>query len=711
LRLGAASDNLPAAKGESNMQLKKSAALAVSVLALASAAVYWATPVAAQGDQPSNAQTAAKPVIGTWGFDVPGINTSVKPGDDFSSYAGGNWEKANPIPADRTRWGTFDMLRAKSEEDQKAVIQGVAASAQPKGSAGQKVADMYNSYMDTDRIEKLGLKPVDADLKRIAKAKTHDDIALLMAEPELGLPGPVGAFKGIDQKDPDRYSIQLFAAGLGLPTRDYYLKTDEKFVEIRGQYQTHIETMLNLAKIDGAKEKAAEILALDTKMAALHWPQEKNRNRDLTYNPKSQAELKAMAPEYPWDVSLKASGLRSHDFFVVAQVDAVQGLAKLFKETPVPTWQAYLQFRYLSAWSDVLPKAFDEENFAFYGKILSGQPQQRDRWKRAVGVVNGSIGEAVGQIYVAKHFPADSKAKMNVLVENLKDAYRQRIRALTWMTEPTKLVALKKVDTLRTKIGYPDKWIDYSALSIEAGDAVGNRKRSARFDWNRDLESLSKPTDRDEWFMTPQTVNAYYNPQFNEIVFPAAILQAPFFDPNADLAVNYGGIGGVIGHEIGHGFDDQGAKSDERGVLRTWWSEEDVKRFKVLGDKLAKQYDGYSPLPGLNINGRLALGENIGDLGGLGISYVAYKNATKGQDVPVLDGFSGEQRFFLGWAQVWRASLRDEAMRNQILQGPHSPPKYRINGVVPNIDAWYDAFGVKKGEALFIPKDDRVKIW
>jgi predicted metalloendopeptidase len=693
------------------MKIKSTALLAVSVLAVALAAGIAAKPVAwAQANEAAAAQ-APKPVIGAWGFDIQGMDLSVKPGDDFSKYAGGNWEKNNPVPADRTRWGTFDMLRAKSEEDQRAVIQAAAARPQTKGSADQKVADMYNSYMDTDRIEKLGLKPVEADLKAIVKAKTHEDVAVLMADPELGLPGPMGAFKNIDNKNPDRYGIQIFAAGLGLPTRDFYLKTEDKFVEIRAKYQAHIEQMLTLAKISGAKEKAAAILALDTKMAELHWPQEKNRNRDLTYNPKTQAELKAMAPEYPWDASLKASGLQNQDFFVVAQVDAVQGLAKLFRETPVETWQAYLQFRYLSGWSDVLPKAFDDANFEFYGKFLNGQPQQRDRWKRAVAVVNGTVGEAVGQLYVAKHFPADSKAKMNVLVENLKEAYRERIRALTWMTEPTKVVALKKVDTLRTKIGYPDKWLDYSALEVKAGDAVGNRKRAARFEWNRDLDSLSKPTDRDEWFMTPQTVNAYYNPTFNEIVFPAAILQAPFFDPNADLAINYGAIGGVIGHEIGHGFDDQGAKSDERGILRTWWNEEDVKRFKVLGDKLAKQYDGYSPLPGLNINGRLALGENIGDLGGLGISYVAYKNATKGQDVPVLDGFTGDQRFFLGWAQVWRSNMRDEALRNQILQGPHSPPKYRINGVVPNIDAWYASFGVKKGQSLYIPKDDRVVIW
>jgi predicted metalloendopeptidase len=693
------------------MNLKKAALLAVSALALTAAGFYVSAPVAAQTDAATAQASATKPVIGAWGFDITGMDMSVKAGDDFSVFAGGNWEKTNPVPADRTRWGTFDMLRAKSEEDQRAVIQAAAARPQTKGSADQKVADMYNSYMDTDQIEKLGLKPVEGDLKLISKAKTHEDIAILMADPELGLPGPMGAFKNIDNKNPDRYGIQIFAAGLGLPTRDFYLKTEDKFVEIRAKYQAHIEQMLTLAKIGGAKEKAAAILALDTKMAQLHWPQEKNRNRDLTYNPKTQAELKAMAPEYPWDASLKASGLQNQDFFVVSQVDAVQGLAKLFRETPVETWQAYLQFRYLSGWSDILPKAFDDANFEFYGKFLNGQPQQRDRWKRAVAVVNGTVGEAVGQIYVAKHFPADSKAKMNVLVENLKEAYRQRIRALTWMTEPTKVVALKKVDTLRTKIGYPDKWIDYSALEVKAGDAVGNRKRAARFEWNRDLESLGKPTDRDEWFMTPQTVNAYYNPTFNEIVFPAAILQAPFFDPNADLAVNYGGIGGVIGHEIGHGFDDQGAKSDERGVLRTWWNEEDVKRFKVLGDKLAKQYDGYAPLPGLNINGRLSLGENIGDLGGLGISYVAYKNATKGQDVPVLDGFTGDQRFFLGWAQVWRSNMREEALRNQILQGPHSPPKYRINGVVPNIDAWYDAFGVKKGQTLYIPKDDRVKIW
>ncbi|HAH10104.1 MAG TPA: hypothetical protein DCL54_04155 [Alphaproteobacteria bacterium] len=682
-------------------------------IALALSACSERAPGTSSSAAPATASTAqtGKAVIGNWGFDISGIDQSVKPGNDFARYAGGIWEKNNPVPADRTRWGTFDMLRAKSEEDQKAVIQAAAARPQVMGTPDQKVADMYSSYMDTATIEKLGLKAVEGDLKAIAAVKTYEDVARIMADPELGVPGPIGAGRNIDQKNPDRYGMAVAQSGLGLPTRDFYLKTDDKFVQIRAKYQAYMETVFALAKIPGGKEKAAAILALETKMAENHWPPEKSRNRDLTYNPKTRAELKAFAPEYPWDISFKTLGIETHDFFVVVQSDAVQNQAKLFRATPVETWKAYMTFRYLSGWSDVLPKAFDDANFDFYGKTLNGQPQQRDRWKRAVGVVNGSVGELVGQLYVAKHFPPESKAQMMVLVEGLKEAYRQRIRGLSWMTEETKPIALKKVDTLRTKIGYPDKWVDYSALEVRAGDAVGNRKRTARFEWNRNRDSLSKPTDRDEWFMTPQTVNAYYNPTFNEIVFPAAILQAPFFDPNADLAVNYGGIGGVIGHEIGHGFDDQGAKSDERGILRTWWNEEDVKRFKALGDRLAKQYDGYSPLPGMNLNGRLTLGENIGDLGGLGISYVAYKNATKGKKVPVLDGFTGDQRFFFGWAQVWRANFRDDALRNQILQGPHSPARYRINGVVPNIDAWYKAFDVKDGQEMYIKKDERVIIW
>ena len=689
--------------------MKYSSAIAASALVLTFAMGVTActTDLAQAGDQ---ASTSGKPAIGTWGFDGDGMDLSINPGDDFAKYAGGTWQRKNEIPADRTRWGAFDILRAKSEEDQKTVIQEAAARPQTAGTSDQKVADMYNSYMDIETIEKLGLKPVEADLKQIANARTHEDIARLMSEPDLFLASPFGLGKGLDEKNPDRYSIDIGQSGLGMPTRDYYLSPDQKFVDLRTKYVEFLEKMLALADYAGAKGAASNIMSLETKIAEIHWPIEKRRNRDLTYNLKTKAELKAFAPEIPWDVVLTTLNIPNHDVFVVAETDAVQGLAKLFKATPVDVWKKYLTARYLSAWSDILPKKFDDANFDFYGKTLNGQPQQRDRWRRAVGAVNGSVGELVGQLYVAKYFPADSKAKMIQLVEGLKGAYRQQIKALKWMSAETKVVALRKVDTLRTKIGFPDKWRDYSALDIKPGDAVGNRKRFARFDWAYDVETLSKPTDRDQWFMTPQTVNAYYNPTFNEIVFPAAILQAPFFDPNADMAVNFGGIGGVIGHEIGHGFDDQGAKSDENGVLHTWWNDKDVEQFKGLTTRLSKQYSGYTPLPGLNINGDLTLGENIGDLGGLGISYVAYKAATKGQSVPKLDGFTGDQRFFLGWAQVWRQNIREEALRNQIKSDPHSPAQYRINGVVPNIDAWYNAFGIKSG-ALYVKPEDRIVIW
>jgi putative endopeptidase len=453
------------------------------------------------------------------------------------------------------------------------------------------------------------------------------------------------------------------------------------------------------------------VLALETEIAKRHWAIAKRRERELTYNPRTRAELDTVAPGFPWQATLDANGLATQDRFVVRELDAMAPLAELFRRTPVATWQTYLRYHALRETASVLPKAVDDEFFDFFGRTLNGQPEQRVRWKRAVAATNGAVGDAVGLAYVQRYFPPAAKAQMLALVENLRRAYAERIDQLPWMSAETKAVAKKKLATFRPKIGYPDKWKDYSALVVKRDDPLGNMIRAGEWGWKRQLARIDRKTERDEWFMTPQTVNASYNPVFNEITFPAAILQPPFFDPAADPAVNYGGIGSVIGHEMGHGFDDQGAKSDERGVLRTWWSEQDVARFKKLGDRLAEQYGGYEPLPGLKINGRLTLGENIGDLGGLSVALAAYRLSLNGEPAPAIDGVTGEQRFFLGFAQVWRELIRDEALRNRVLTDPHSPARFRVNGVVRNVDAWYEAFGVKPGDALYLPPEQRVHIW
>jgi len=652
-----------------------------------------------------------KPQIGKWGFDLGGIDRSVKPGDDFFRFGGGTWLKNTPIPPDRSSWGSFVILRANAETDVKAIVEDVASRPNTAGSIEQKVADYYASYLDSNAIEKAGLGPVKADLAAIAGVQSYEDVVKLMARADVDVGGPVAVSIGLDQKNPDRYSVDINQAGLGLPDRDYYLKDDAKFVETRAKYRTYVEKMLGLADYPDASPSAEAIVALETEIAKLHWPREKRRNRDLTYNPKSQAELKAFAPDFPWGEALAAAEIPSQDFFVVRELDAVQALTKLFRETPVETWRAYMTFHYLNAMADVLPVEFDDLSFDFNGRTLSGQPEKRERWKRATSALNGALGEAVGEVYVRRHFTAQAKAQMAALVENLRAAYRARIAKLTWMSEETKQAAFRKLGKFRVKIGYPDTWRDYSTLEIRAGDPVGNRKRATAWEWHREAARLDKPTDRGEWGMTPQTVNAYYNSVFNEIVFPAAILQPPFFDPNADPAVNYGAIGGVIGHEMGHGFDDQGSKSDENGVLHTWWQDSDIARFKVLVANLSKQYAQYEPLPGLHLNGDLTLGENIGDNGGLSVAHEAYLISLHGKKPKPIDGFTAEERFFLAWSQIYRANMRDEQLRVQVTSDPHSPSEFRVNGVVRNMDAWYEAFGVKPGDKLYLDPKDRVHIW
>ena len=679
----------------------------ISAAVLAGCAVTLAAAAAAPKVHSGG---AAQAQIGSFGLDLAGGDPSVKPGDDFARYANGHWLDTTQIPPDRSSWGSFAMLRERSLQQVREILEALPADS-PPGSNKQKLRDLYRSYLDTDAIEHAGLAPAKSVLDAIAAARTPEDIAGFMTRADLRLVAPLRIDIDADEKDPDHYMVALRQGGLGLPDRDYYLKDDAVYKELRAKYAAHIERLLTLAGQADAAHAASSIIELETRVAAAHWPRAKTRERDLTYNPYTREALAAYAPGFPWPQLLAAAGLESQPRFIVFEPDAVQALGALFKEVPVARWREYLTYHYLVGNAAVLPKAFDDEVFDFYGRILHGRQEQQARWKRAVAAVDAGLGEAAGELYVQRYFPPSSKAQMLELVENLRASYREHIEKLPWMSADTKKVALEKLAAFHPKIGYPDKWRDYSALEIRSGEGFGNLTRAAAFDWQRQVNRLGGPTDRGEWGMTPQTINAYYNATFNEVVFPAAILQPPFFDPHADAAVNYGAVGGVIGHEMGHGFDDQGSKSDARGVLHTWWLPEDTDAFHARVDHLAAQYDTYSVLPGLNINGRLTLGENIGDLGGLSVANDAYHRALHGKAAPLLAGLSGDQRFFLSWAQVWREKQRDEDLRSQVTSDPHSPAGFRINGVVRNIDAWYAAFDVRTGEKLYLPPQERVRIW
>jgi putative endopeptidase len=648
--------------------------------------------------------------IGPWGVDLSAHDSSVRPGDDFFRYANGHWLTSHEIPADRARWGSFDALDEDAQRKVHELLAALPADA-PSGSAQRKVGDFYRAYMDTAAINRLGLVPAQRALEAISAARTHRDVATLMGRPDLELKSPIQLSIRPDEKNPNRYIVSLNQSGLGLPDRDYYLKDDAVYADVRAKYRAHIERMLALAGDTDAAAEAQTIVDLETQIAKLHWPAAKRRERDLTYNLRALSDLVDLAPGFGWLDLLAAAGLVGQNEVIVRELDAVASLGVLVSEVPVAHWRSYLRYHYLIGVADVLPAAFDAERFGFYGRTLNGQKVERERWKLAVSAVDAALGEAVGQLYVERNFTPAARAQVLALVENLRSAYGERIRNLSWMSSSTKKVALQKLATFRPKIGYPLKWRDYSNLEIQSDDAFGNETRAAVFEWWRKAARIDSPTDRDEWGMTPQTINAYYNPTFNEVVFPAAILQPPFFDPNADPAVNYGGIGAVIGHEMGHGFDDQGAKSDALGVLRTWWKPRDEAAFKKLVDELAVQYDSFEALPGLHVNGRLTLGENIGDLGGLSVAYAAYHLSLKGATAPVIDGLSGDQRFFLSWAQVWQALYRDAALRKQVLSDPHSPPQFRVNGAVRNIDAWYAAFDIKPTDRLYLPPAGRVHIW
>jgi predicted metalloendopeptidase len=690
----------------------------VALLALATCAARpieeQPVPVTTAGSAPAEIPVAAaalagKPVIGEFGLDLSAGDAHVKPGDDFFAYANGHWLASFTIPADHASFGPFDRLNELSQERVRGIIEQAAAMHAAAGTPEQQIGDYYAAYMDQAAIEAHGLTPAQADLQRIGAAGTREAIARV-----FGSPGFVSLFDvqlPPDFKNPDRYSVFISEATLGLPDRDYYLKDDPELKVLREKYVAYIAQMLKLGGVADAKGKARGIMEFETAASKVQWPIEKRRDVDAIYNPRTKAELVSFAPGFPWQEFLEVQQLGTRQDLVLGELGAIHDLAALFEQTSVATLQAFLTFHYLNSHAPYLPKAFDEARFAFYGTSMRGQPQQRERWKRAVDALDDALGEELGKLYVVRYFPPESKAKVQQLVADLEAALGERINALEWMSPQTKTRAHEKLAAFIAKIGYPDKWKDYSALSVRRDDLIGNVRRSAEWEWNYQIARLDKPVDRAEWQMTPQEINAYYNPSNNEIVFPAAILQPPFFDPNADAAVNYGAIGAVIGHEMGHGFDDQGRKFGPNGAMQDWWTAKDAEVFATRTGRLIKEFSGFEALPGLKVNGANTLGENIGDLGGLNMAHEAYVISLKGRPAPVIGGLSGDQRFFLAYAQVWREKYREGALRELVMSDVHSPSQFRVNGPLPNIDVWYSAFGVQPGDKLYLKPEERVRIW
>ncbi|RKR03845.1 M13 family metallopeptidase [Maricaulis maris] len=654
--------------------------------------------------------TTGSPEIGAWGFDLTGMDTSVVAGNDFYRYANGAWLDRTEIPADLTNYGMFTELALEAEEQVQDIILELAALDAANGSIEQKVGDLYGSWMDTSTIDQLGLAPAQPYLDEIAAAQTHADINALFATIHHQSPYGVGIIP--DPADTTRYTVFVGQGGLGLPDRDFYLVEENQ--SIRDAYLAFIAQIFDLAGIEDGAAKAQSIFDLEMRLAESHWTQADSRNIQKIYNPMPMAQLASLAPQLNFEAGMEQLGLDGVATYLVAQPSAIEAAGAIFEETPVDVWQDYMTFHFIRSNAGALPEAFDAANFAMFGTTLNGAEEQRPRDRRGVNLVGGQLGEAVGQVYVERHFPPESKAAMEDLVANLTVAFEGRLEALDWMDDETRANALQKLSTFEPRIGYPDEWQDYSALEIQADDLFGNLFRLTEFEWNEQIADLAGPVDRNAWPYPPQTVNASYNPLMNQITFPAGILQPPFFDPNADAAINYGGIGAVIGHEIGHGFDDQGRRFDHDGSIRDWWSEATNERFEERADILEAQYSGYSPVEGRFVNGEFTMGENIGDLGGLQMAYTAYQrhlDACCDGEAPVIDGFTGEQRFFLAWAQVWRRLYREENLINRLATDPHSPSQYRTNGVVRNLDVWYEAFGVTEDNDLYLPPEERVSIW
>ncbi len=671
------------------------------LLLLAAASALFITPALARNGQPAFAP---------WGVDLTAMDSAVKPGDDFFAYVNGAWAKRTEIAPDRTFVGIDSVLNDQIDKDVRAIVEDMAKNPASSGQIGQQVGDFYASWMDEAGAETRGTAPLKPYLDRIAAVKDKSDLVELFAT--VGYQSPVGVAIFPDLANPTEYGVYAGQAGLGLPNRDYYLLEGAKYDAYRAAYRAYVTKIQQLAGIPDAAAKAERIFQLETAIAKVHWKPEDSRDISKIYNPMDLAKLNGFAPQFQWNRALAKSGLGDVKTVVVTETTAVQEIGKLLDSVPLDTWKDYLAYHFVSAFAPYLPKDFDQARFDFYSKTLRDVPNQRDRWKRGVDLVNGALGEAVGQIYVQRHYPPESSRQMAELIGNFRAALQEKIETSSWMDEPTKKEAQAKLATFDPRTGHPVKYIDYSTLKVDRSDLLGNVLRSNQFDWDLQLTRMKKPVDRTLWGMTPQTNNAYYDPTQNQITFPAAILQPPYFDPDADPAANYGSIGATIGHEIGHGFDDQGRKFDASGKLRDWWTEASAKQYDAHAAELVKQYDAYEPIPGVKIKGQLTLGENLGDLGGLEVAYAAYRRyVTTHGEPPLIGGLTGDQRFFIAYGYSWQRKQREGALRAQLLTDEHSPASYRVNGVVRNMDEWYKAFDVQPGDKMYLPPAKRVKVW
>ncbi|MEA3002059.1 MAG: putative endopeptidase [Sphingomonadales bacterium] len=670
-----------------------------SAALLASLLIAAASPLAAQ---------TAHPRYGTWGVATADMDKGIKPGDDFFRFAEGTWLRTASISPDKARAGYNYDLPDEAEAEVRALVE--QSGANPSDPLIRQISDFYTAWMDEAGIERRGLAPALPYLKRIASIQSRPALAQLMAEPGFAAPIDIGI--GPDEKDPTHYTVEAGQARLGLPTRDYYLLPGAKYEAIRKAYRDYVIRIQALAGIPDAAAKADRIIALETRLAQDQWTPERRRDPQATYNPMTRAQLAALAPQFGWTPTLAHVGLGAMPIVVVREPSAVAAAGKRLDDVPLATWKDYMTFRFVSDHAQFLPKAFDQARFDFYSHTLQDVPTQAERWKRGVRLLNTSLGEAVGQLYARRHWTPDTERQMNELIGDLRAAYGDLINRASWMDEPTRKEALVKLASFDPRIGHPAKYIDYSSLRVSRADPLANAIASNNFDWRLQLSRLGKPVDRALWDMNVQEVNAYYNPLMNQVTFPAAILQPPFFDPAADPAVNYGETGATIGHEMGHGFDDEGRQFDAKGRLRDWWTKQSADRYTAHAQSLVRQFDAYEPIPGVHIKGQLTLGENLGDLGGLEAAYLAYRRyVSRHGEPPVIDGTTGDQRFFIAYAQSWQGKAREGALRAQLLSNPHSPEEYRVNGIVRNVDAWYAAFDVKPGEKLYLPPEQRVHVW
>ena len=647
------------------------------------------------------------------GIDKANMDINIRPQDNFYRYINGGWLNKNKIPSDKTAIGSFYGLRDQADEDVKIIIEELAATNDLTiGSNEQKVADLFRSYMNSEQRNALGITPIQSIITAINNIQNKNDLAEFFGKySSVGINNPLALYVSVDAKNSTSYAIHLWQNGLNLPDKDYYFNDAKRFVNLRNGYVAHIENMYTLAGIGHGKSAAKNIMALETSLAEFHWTRVETRDSEKRYNKFATKNLNSLTSQFNWQAFLAAEGVASQKDIIINQPDFIKGFGKVFDQTSLVTWKQYLTFNTLNAFSSYLTADLDNEAFDFFSKQLNGRKEQRPKWKRGVAVVNRNLGEVIGKVYVTRHFTPEAKSRMSILVENLRNAYGVSIDALEWMSEDTKQAAQIKLAAFTPKIGYPDQWEDYSKLEIKVDDLVGNIIRSRKVSAEKDIAKLGGPIRKWEWGMTPQTVNAYYNPTVNEIVFPAAILQPPFFNMKADDAVNYGGIGAVIGHEMGHGFDDQGSKYDATGNLRNWWTEQDLKEFSTRTKTLVEQYSGYQVFDDLNVNGKLTLGENIGDLSGVTIAYKAYKTSLNGKKAPIIDGLTGDQRFFMGYAQIWRSKIVEKSLRNRVATDPHSPGEFRALGSLSNMNEFYEAFNVKEGDAMYIAPEKRVKIW